>query len=267
MFRNAKNGNIKIGNSDMDFISFGRGDKPLVMIPGLSDGLRTVKGMAIIMATMYRCFASSHKVYVLSRKNNLEKGCSTKDMAADYIKAFEQLGISRADIFGISQGGMIAQHIAINSPDFVVKLILAVTLSRQNETVQRVVGSWIDMAKANDYKGIFIDTTEKAYTEKRLRKYRPFYPLLGRIGKPKDFNRFIIQANACIKHNTYDELVNIKCPTLIIGVDDDKVVGAGTSEEIAEKIGNSELIIYKGFGHCVNEEAKNFNHQVLKFLR
>ena len=44
MFYNAANGNIIIGNTDMDYISFGKGDKNLIMIPGLGDGLKTVKG-------------------------------------------------------------------------------------------------------------------------------------------------------------------------------------------------------------------------------
>ena len=45
MFYNAKNNNIKIGQSDIDYICFGKGNKNLIIIPGLGDGLRTVKGM------------------------------------------------------------------------------------------------------------------------------------------------------------------------------------------------------------------------------
>jgi len=267
MLNNAANGNIEIENGDMDFISFGRGDKCLVMIPGLSDGLKTVRGMAIHLAFMYKCFAKSHKVYILSRKNNMEDGYSTKDMSADYRAAMGALGISKADVFGISQGGMIAQHLAIHYPELVEKLVLAVTLSRQNETVEKVVGRWIKMAESDDYRSLFIDTAEKTFTEERLRKYRPLYPLLSKVGKPKSFNRFIIQANSCITHNTYDELVKINCPTLVVGGDSDKVTGPGTSEEIAGMVKNSKLIIYQGFGHSVYDEVKGFNTQVLEFLR
>lgn len=122
------------------------------------------------------------------------------------------------------------------------------------------------MAELNDYKSIFIDSTEKMYSEKRVKKYKPLYPLLCRIGKPKDFNRFIIQANACVNHDAYQELDKIKCPTLVIGADNDKVVGVNASEEIAGKIENSRLVIYEGFGHGVCEEAKDFNRQILDFL-
>lgn len=83
MFYNAANGNIKIGNSDMDYISFGKGDICLVMIPGLGDGLKTVKGAAAAIAIMYRLFASKYKVYVFSRRTHLGENFSTKEMAAD----------------------------------------------------------------------------------------------------------------------------------------------------------------------------------------
>ena len=73
MFYNAKNGNIKIENTTMDYISFGNGNKNLVMIAGLGDGLKTVKGLATPFALMYRNYAKDYKVYVFSRKNQLEK--------------------------------------------------------------------------------------------------------------------------------------------------------------------------------------------------
>ena len=34
MFYNAKNNNIEIVQSDMDYISFGKGNKNLIIIPG-----------------------------------------------------------------------------------------------------------------------------------------------------------------------------------------------------------------------------------------
>ncbi len=72
MFYNAQNGNIIINNTDMEYISFGYGKKTLIIIPGLGDALKTVKGTASAFALMYRIFAKDYKVYVFSRKNELE---------------------------------------------------------------------------------------------------------------------------------------------------------------------------------------------------
>lgn len=267
MLYNAKNCSVKIGDIEMDYISFGNGTKNLIIIPGLGDALKTVKGTAIAFALAYREYAKDYKVYVFSRKNLIEKGYSTRDMAKDQAEAMKILGISTASIMGVSQGGMIAQYIAVDYPEMVEKLVLAVTISRPNKTVQGTVGSWIAMAEANDYKDIVIDTVEKSYSENRIKKYRLLYPILCRVGKPKDFSRFIIQANSCIRHNAYDELDRIKCPTFVIGGDSDKVVGKDSSQEIAEKIKLSKCFIYRGLGHATYEEAKDFNSRVLSFLR
>lgn len=266
MFYHAKNGSVPVGDTNMDYISFGTGHNILVMIPGLGDGLSTVKGKADIFALMYKIFTKEFTVYIFSRKNSLKEGYSTRDMANDQAAAMRALGITKANVLGISQGGMIAQFLAIDYPALVNKLILAVTLPKGNETVQEVAGNWSRMAKQGKYKELMIDTAEKSYSENYLKKYRLLYPLLGKIGKPKNFNRFIIQAASCIHHNAYDELEKIVCPTLVIGGDCDKIVGAFSASELAEKIPDSQLYIYTGLGHAAYEEAKDFNQRVIDFL-
>ena len=266
VFYNAQGGNIKIEDTDMDYVVFGRGHKPLVVLPGLSDGLKTVKGSALPLAFYYRQFWNRFKVYVFSRKNKIKEGYTTRDMASDQKIALSKLGIEKACVMGVSQGGMIAQYMAIDYPEIVEKLIIGVSVSQQNPTLQSVVRSWMQMAKANDYRTLIIDTMEKTFTEKQLKRYKPFYPIISRIGKPKSFERFLIQANACINHDAYSELSEIQCPTLVIGGDNDKVVGQNSSEEIAAKVKNSKLIVYEGLGHGAYEETKDFNQQVKGFL-
>lgn len=266
MFYQAKNGTVRIGDSDMDYISFGNGNKILIMLPGLGDGLSTVKGTALAFSMAYRVYAKKYKVYVFSRKNDLPKGYTTRKMAADQAQAMRALGITKAYILGISQGGMIAQYLAIDFPDLVEKLVLAVTLSRQNELMQAAAATWMKLAKQGNYKELMIDTAEKSYSKGFLRKYKLLYPLLGKLGKPKNFDRFLIQANSCILHNAYTELEHILCPVLIIGGNEDKIVGVTASYEIADRIRDSELYIYQDFGHAVYEEARDFNERVMRFL-
>lgn len=143
MFYNARNCNIKIDDTDMDYISFGNGNKSLVIIPGLGDVLKTVKGTAVTFALMYKLFAKDYKVYVFSRKNKLKQDCSTRDMATDLASVMKQLNITKAFVLGVSQGGMIAQYLAIDYPELVEKLVLAVTLCQPNETSKSVISNWL----------------------------------------------------------------------------------------------------------------------------
>lgn len=265
MIYNAQNGCLKISNTKMDYICFGTGKENLIMIPGLGDGLKTVKGMALSFALMYRKLACKYRVFVFSRRNILPEGFSTEDMAKDLNKAMEQLGIQSAYILGISQGGMIAQYLAICHPEKVKKLILAVTLSRQNEMIQNVVNNWINMAKVGDYRGIMIDTAKKTYSEKYWKKIRWMYYLLSGIGRPQSFSRFIVQANACLTHDAHAKLKNIQCPTLIIGGEKDQIVTGKASIDMKKQIYNSKLVMYKKLGHGAYEEAKDFFSRVIDF--
>ena len=267
MLYNAHRRKIQIGDTDMDYVSFGTGKKSLIMITGLDDGLFSMKGKAFLLAAVYRIFASEYTVYVFGRKNKLTEGYSIRDMAKDQADVMQRLGILKADVIGVSQGGMIAQYLAIDHPESVCKLVLAVTMSRQNDLVQNVVNTWRQLALDGDFKNLLIDSAEKAYSEKRLKIYRPLYPLLGLAKKPENFDRFLIQAEACLKHDAYAELHKISCPTLVLGGKQDKIVGVNASRELARAIKGSKLYIYKDYGHCVYEEARDFNARILHFLR
>lgn len=265
MFYNAKNASVTIDNTTMDYLCFGTGLKVLIMIPRLGDGLKTVKGLAVPFALMYREYVRDYRVFVFSRKNELPETYTSREMARDLHAAMEKLEISKADVLGVSQGGTVAQYLAIDYPETVNRLVLAVTYAKQNETIQRVLRSWIEFAKVGDYSSLFIDTTEKTYSESYLKKNRKWYPLMTRVGKPKDFRRFLILAEACLTHNAYDELEKIECPTLVIGGCEDRIVTARASEEMAEKIKNGQLYLYEGLGHGAYDEAKDFNKMVMSF--
>ena len=250
-----------------DYIRFGTGPKPLVMIPGVGDGLKTIRGMALPFALLYRAMMKDFTVYVFSRPRVLATGMSTRDMAEALNAAMNELGLKEAAVVGVSQGGMIAQWLAIDHPGKVSRLVLTVTLSRPNPTVRRVIGVWLGMAKRGDYRGIMLDTAEKSYSPKRIGKARFTCRLLGNFGKPKSFDRFIIQAESCLTHSTYDMLPLIACPTLVIGGEEDRIVTGQASPEMAERIPGSSLVIYPGLGHGLYEEAPDFVDRVVGFCR
>lgn len=265
---NIEESAVEVGSSEMDYVSFGRGEKPLVIIPGLGDGLKTVRGTGLMLWYSYRFLAEDFKVYVLSRKKYLEAGYTTREMARDLAGAMYKLGIvDSAAVIGVSQGGMIAQWLAIDYPANFSRLVIAISLARQNETIQKVVGNWIEMARKELYDDLAVDMMDKSHTEQYLKKVRPFYWLIKRISKPQSKERFLIQAESCLTHDAYEELSAIKCPTFIIGGGADRIVG-GTEvqQEMADAIESSEIYIYPDLGHGAYAEAKDFGERIYNFL-
>ena len=261
---NAKERKLELDGISMNYISFGKGEKNLIMIQGLNTN--GISGSANMLGFMYRIFAKDYKVHIFDRRDNIDKDITVREFASDIAFAMDKLEIRSADVLGVSQGGMIAQYLAIDRPDLVNKLVLAVTLSRNNDTVENVLNNWIEMTEKGDFKGLIKDMTYKMYSDKYIKKYKPFIPLLTVLQKPKNVSRFILIAKACLTCNTYDELDKIKCPVFVIGGRKDKVVGEKSSDEISEKLGCKKHI-YENLGHSAYEEAKDFNQIVYDFLK
>ena len=267
MLWNAKNGELQISGKTMDYVSFGTGEKTMVMLPGVGDGLKTVRGMAAAMAANYRQLAEEYTVYIFSRVRELTEGYTTRQMAEDLAEGMELLGLRNAYVVGVSMGGMIAQFLAIDHPEQVGRLALMVTEPRANDLIREVIGRWLAMAEEGDYGGIMTDTMERSYSENYLRKIRKAYPLLIRMGGPKDFTRFRIQAEACLNHDAMDLLGQISCPTLVIGGEQDRIVGAEASRELARRIPGSKLYMYPDYGHGLYDEAKDLLPRLKHFGR
>lgn len=263
MFYNLVEDKVNIGDMSLDYISFGKGNKNLIIIQGLN--VRDVKGSGASIALMYKIFAKNYRVYMFDRRPVIDSAITVWDIAEDIHKAMHELKIDRADLFGVSQGGMISMAIAISYPESINRMVLGVTASRPNETMKKVVGSWIKSAGKNDYVTINRETFTLMYTDKYLKKCKMLMPIVIKLVKPKDFKRFEMLASSILNFDCYDRLNEIKCPVLVLGGALDKITTCEASIEIAEKMG-CELFIYDEYGHAAYEEAKDFTNRVYDFL-
>ena len=267
MLLNAENGRLELEGGTMDYIRFGSGEKTLVILPGVGDGFRTVKGTALPFALGYRRLAQDFTVCMFSRREPLPEHCSTREMAADLGLALDKLGLSRICLMGVSQGGMIAQWAAIDQPRRVDRLVLTVTAARPNETMRQTLEQWMALARKGDYRAIMEDNARRSYSAKTVEQQIRVAGLVSALTKPKDFSRFLTQAESCLTHDAWEELPRIFCPTLIIGGTVDQIVTAEGSRELAGRIVGAELYLYEGLSHALYEEAKDFLDRVGDFCR
>ena len=266
MLRSAYGAALKLDNGDMEYIRFGRGERTLLILPGLGDGLKTVRGTALPMAWMYRCFAKRYTVYVFSRRSQLTPGETTRDMAADLAAAMDALGISRADVLGVSMGGMIAQHLAADYPEKVEKLVLAVTSAGPDPSTEKAIAYWIDLARRGDHAAFMESNLRLIYSDAYYRRSRWMIPLLGIATKPGSYDRFVIQANACLTHDARASLAAITASALVIGGAEARIITPSSVAALAAEISGAKLHMYPQWGHGLYEEAEDFLPVVLEFL-
>ena len=98
---------VPVGTQKYEYIEFGRGEKDLVVVAGMS--LCGIMDQAEAIAAAYAMFAEEYTVRVFDRLPDLPVGKTVRDMAADLACALDALGIDRADLLGTSQGGMNIQ--------------------------------------------------------------------------------------------------------------------------------------------------------------
>ncbi len=252
------------GSLEMDYIRFGSGEKSFVIIPGLS--IHSVMGLEDMIAEAYKDFAKDYTVYVFDRAKNIKAGYTVREMAADTAKAMEALGIEKAHVFGASQGGMIAMYLAIDHPELVHKMILGSTLAKPNETFNQAAREWNRLAKEQDETALVESFVDRVFSEETLKDYRQALIKMNMGITEEEFQRIAILTEACKNFNCYEELSNIKCPTLVIGSRGDKVVTAEGSEQIAEAL-SCELYIYEDiYGHAVYDEAPDYKQRCLDFF-
>lgn len=246
-------------------IRFGKGKRTLVLISGLN--VRDAKGkMAAFGVThAYRCFAKDYTVYLFDRRKDLPARFTVEEIAEDIADCMAELKLRHAYVLGVSQGGMAAQYLAINHPELVERLALGVTASRPNETLKAVIGRWCGMARAGNIRGVMKDYFYSTYSDEYLKKYAFMIPLLIRLVRSMDTERFLTLAEACLTCGTYERLPEIKCPVLVLGGGKDRVTTPEATVEIAEKLG-CEPVLYEEYGHSAYEEAADFNRRVLAFF-
>ncbi len=262
----ARNGTVHFKDDTMHYVRFGYGSKSLIMLPGLGDGLATVRGTALAMACLYRAYARDYTVYMFSRRNHLPEGCSTRDMVRDLLEAMDILHIEKADFIGVSMGGMIAQHFAADYPARTGKLILVVTAAEPNPILEASISEWTALAKQGDHAALMDSNVRRMYSDAYYRRNRWLIPVMGRLTKPKSYARFFLQAQACRTHDAVNRLAAIKAPTLVIGGEQDRTLGADASRQIAAAIPGAALKMYAQWGHGLYDEAKDFHQTVLTFL-
>ena len=255
---------VSFNGKQLRYCAFGTGAKPFVILPGLS--INRVVESAGAVEDGFAAFKEDYTVYLIDRIDNPPEGYSVEDMADDTAQAMSLIGIEKAVIFGASQGGMIAQVIAVRYPGLAGTLILASTTPRSVPGICGTIGGWIDLAENKKDCDLHMETFRTLFTEEFLSKYESVLPSLCGDLTETERRDFITFAKACLNFDIENEIGKISCPLLITAAKKDRLIPYTMSEIIAEKTGG-ELFIYEDYGHAVYDEAPDYRERLLTYLK
>jgi pimeloyl-ACP methyl ester carboxylesterase len=201
-----------------------------------------------------------------------ESPYTLEDMATDAIAILDSLNIEKAHFIGMSMGAMISQRIAISYPTRISTLtsvmstgfyddpalvsvskrfysnIIAITLlyGRKLKTNSQKMKFFLSTQRLMQGKG---DNTindkeilQKAYFELKVRK--------GFNSKVSDQHSLAIK----ISGSRYEELKNIKTPSMVIHGINDPLIKIEHAKKYATLIPNAKTLFIKGMGHDLPEK-------------
>ena len=251
-------------------------------VHGAGEALLLIMGLGGSSALWFRQVPVFSRQYRVVTFDNRGTGQSDKPdipytmeiMVGDLAGLLEAIGIHAAHVFGISMGGMIAQHFALRHPERVTSLILGCTTCGCSHSAipdVETISLLFDM-----------ESMQELPLEEKAREMLPFLLsqdfidnnpsliqqlLATMMEHPTPLHGYMRQAQAIMGHDTYERLPDIKAPTLVIAGDTDKLVPIENSRILASRIPKAELVILKNMGHGFNiEAADETNKAVLDFL-
>jgi pimeloyl-ACP methyl ester carboxylesterase len=233
--------------------------EPLLLIMGLSGSARAWHRLLPHVAARRRTIVFDNRG--TGDSSAVGGPLSMADMAADARAVLDAAGVASADVMGVSMGGMIAQHLALDHRDRVRSLILGCTTAGgargappwrllAASALRPVVGptrTWGLIAPA-----LFSSRT------RRERPDRVAEELQVRVADATDPRTTFAQMAAIARHDTRARLAELAgLPVTVLHGDEDALVPVARGRELAAAIPGAEFVMLAGCGHLLTTDDED----------
>lgn len=233
-----------------------RSGAPLLLIRPLGGSMTLWGSFRTHLAATHRIIAFDHRGS--GRSSALPVVTTTKRLARDALALLDQLGVERAQVFGLSLGGMVATWLAILAPARVDRLCIAAAPA-----------CGLALSRAGLRRGFALagclvrprDEIEAALVDRILsRQFRESHPEeLRRIealanAEPSARVALAQLALAAAMHDVRGALVGITAPTLVLAGEHDALLGTEAPRALAAAIHGATFDLIAGSGHDLTLE-------------
>jgi pimeloyl-ACP methyl ester carboxylesterase len=251
----------------LPYLAVGQGP-PLVVFVGLTAEHANTPGLArrLELQTL-KPMARHFTVYAVNRKPGLPAGSTIEDLAGHYAKAIAREFPGPVCVEGVSTGGSIAQQFAIDHPQLVRRLVLAVTacrLSPHGREVQRRFAELIERGRPRRAYAVLGPTL--AATAAGGRAFAALMWLFGASQRVEDPSDMLVTVAAEDVFDACPQLHRIAAPTLLVAGGRDRFYTPELFRETAERIPGARLLLYPGKGHAGVMTHRPALREIIAFL-
>ena len=189
------------------------------------------------------------------------------EMADDVVAVMDAARVDSAIVMGVSFGGMLAQHVALNHPDRVDGLMLVSTTcgvpTGRHASLEAV---WLLLKMVFAGTWVTFEEAQRLFAHpESTQRLRTFLERIEDVMEELPTPPWAIlgQLLAVLFHHTGPELRRIRVPSWVVTGDSDFLIPAENSEIIAELIPGATLQIVPKAGHIVVHERPE---QLLEYV-
>jgi len=195
---------------------------------------------------------------------------SMRQMADDAAGLLAALGFERADVLGVSMGGMIAQELVLRHPERVRRLVLASThCGRRSGVRAHPEARRTTFRILREPHRIERHLGRLLFSRRLTRADRALVQELERVRRIAPISEWasLKQYLAILRHDTRARLGGITAPTLVLAAERDLMVPADNARVLAAAIPGARLQIFPGGSHALlHERAGEIAELVAAFL-
>jgi pimeloyl-ACP methyl ester carboxylesterase len=189
-------------------------------------------------------------------KGRLEPSFTLEDLADDVVGLLDALGIARAHLLGLSQGGGVAQLAAARAPDRVTALTLIATSTASPDVPPpRPETMSVLLADLPADERSFVDWNVLMYTHTGAKHPAPDVAWIRRRAQrtwqqgwsAAGFLRHLLAVVTAT--NRKPLLASLKLPVSIVHGDADPIFAVAAAQELAAAIAGARLMVIPGMGH------------------
>jgi pimeloyl-ACP methyl ester carboxylesterase len=199
-------------------------------------------------------FATRHRVIIPDlrghgRSRGLPPPYTAAQLAADLSHLLEHLGVDSTAVLGYSQGGAIAQQLALDHPKRCDRLVLACTYAFNMATTREwleghLVPLFLHVLGTRGLAKLVV-----SHAGKQLAKERAGW--LAALMADQDRKLMGAAWRETMAFDSRRRLAEIACPALVVAASDDQAVPIHHARMLHDGIPGSQLVIIDGADHTL----------------
>lgn len=239
---------------------------PLLLVMGLGYGRWGWEPLVPLLAADFRIITFDNRG--IGESGHPEGPYTAAMMAEDCRSVLDAAGVESAHVAGSSLGGMIAQELAIESPEYVERLVLMSTTPGGANSYPMPTVTTELLADVED---LAPEVALRKLVENALTPDAPEEVvdriMHHRLDKPQSPQGWQAQAAAGIEYDGSGRASEITAPTLIVHGESDNVVDSRNAGVLHDMIPNSKVELVPG-GHLFFwEDPQSAAGLIAAFLR